>query len=101
MTEIYSPQVKTFTPNFKTEKRDSKIKLVSTTVLSKSMGMQSKELFELLNKNEWIYRKDKSWKLTSKGQQSGGSMKTFVKDGNNVDYIAWPEDIVDRINIPE
>lgn len=93
LTEIYSPMVQTFTPKFETKKIDSNVKYLSTTALSKTMGMHSKELLELLVKKDWIVRENESWKLTDQGVRIGG----IIKNGKYCEYIAWREDTVDKL----
>lgn len=64
------------------------MKSISTTSLSKELGLNSKELFEKLVLLDLIYRKDDKWHLTSKGVEAGGEIISNEKFG---DYIAWPE----------
>ena len=63
-------------------------KHVSTSALSRNHGMNSKQLFERLQKAGLIIRKDDAWALTELGESSGGTYKTHARYGK---YIAWPE----------
>nr|WP_236692755.1 phage antirepressor KilAC domain-containing protein [Aneurinibacillus tyrosinisolvens] len=67
-----------------------KTKFLSTTALSKEIKMAGKDLFNLLQENGWIERKDDTWVLTQKGIDKGGITKTDTKIGS---WIAWPEEI--------
>jgi len=71
----------------------SKSKYKSTSALSKEIGLQSKELFEIFEEKGWIKRDGKSWLLTYKGKENGGQMK----NGQYGEYVAWPEDIANKI----
>jgi len=64
------------------------MKTISTTALSKELGINSKELFDKLVDLNLIYRKDEKWHLTSKGKDVGGKMVSNEKYG---DFIAWPD----------
>lgn len=64
------------------------MKTISTTSLSKELGLSSKELFDKLVSLDLIYRKDDKWKLTSKGSAIGGKTISHETYG---EYIAWPE----------
>ncbi|MCP8615243.1 glycerol kinase [Salirhabdus salicampi] len=68
----------------------NKVKYISTTVLSKELKMNVKEIFEILLKNGMIKRVDENWILTDKGKQIGGTVKKHPKAG---EYIAWNENI--------
>ena len=65
------------------------MKTLSTTALSKELGLTSKELFDKLVELNLIYRKDDKWQLTTKGKEEGGKIISNEKYG---DFIAWPED---------
>ena len=65
------------------------MKTLSTTALSKELGVSSKELFDKLVDLKLIYRKDEKWNLTDLGKQEGGAVISNEKYG---DFIAWPED---------
>lgn len=64
--------------------------LISTTVLAKSMGVSSKELFEYLSALEYIVKNNNKWELTNKGQLQGGNYRESKQYGR---YVIWPEDI--------
>jgi len=64
------------------------MKNLSTSALSKELGISSKELFEKLNDLKLIYKKDDQWHLTERGIKVGGQKISNNKYG---DYIAWPE----------
>lgn len=64
------------------------MKTLSTTALSKELGLPSKELFDKLVDLKLIYRKDEKWCLTDLGKQEGGTVISNEKYG---DFIAWPE----------
>jgi len=59
----------------------------STTALSKTLGIEPSELFILLQKLNWILRKDEKWILTDEGKTIGGVIKKDEKFG---EYIVWP-----------
>lgn len=74
------------------------MKTISTTSLSKELGLSSKELFEKLMSIDLIYRENDKWHLTQKGMDVGGKMISTEKYG---DFISWPEtfnpfDLVDN-----
>lgn len=64
-------------------------KKISTTQLAKKHGLQTKELFGLLNAKSYIVRNNDQWELTEKGSKAGGD----YRDGAHGPYIVWPEDI--------
>lgn len=64
------------------------MKAISTTALSKELGVTSKELFDKLLELKLIYRKDEKWHLTDSGKEAGGNIIINEKFG---DFIAWPE----------
>lgn len=63
---------------------------ISTTALSKKLGVTSRELFAEFEKLEWI-TSDRN--LTVDGFSVGGIYKEMKKEGETFKYIAWPEDI--------
>ena len=79
--------------NLDKKKDFSKSKFKSTSALSKIMGIQSKELFEIFEGKGWIKKDGKSWILTPKGEQQGAQ----TKNGQYGEYVAWPEEIVEEI----
>lgn len=64
------------------------MKTLSTTSLSKELGLSSKELFDKLVSLDLIFRKNDKWHLTPKGIDAGGKMISNEKFG---EFIAWPE----------
>ena len=66
------------------------MKQISTTLLAKSLGISSKELFAHLLELGLIRKEDKSWVLTSEGEEKGGAYEESKRYGK---YIVWPEDI--------
>lgn len=64
------------------------MKTVSTTTLSKELGINSKELFDKLVDLNLIYRKNDKWHLTEKGKDAGGQMVSNEKFG---EFVSWPE----------
>lgn len=63
------------------------MKLISTTALAKERGIETKELFGILIKNGWLYKKDDQWILTKEGRMAGGDTQYNPKYG---EYIVWP-----------
>jgi len=68
----------------------TKIKYISTTGLSKTFGLSSKELFTEFQKLGLITPERT---LTAEGIAIGGIYKEMKKDGEVIKYIAWPNDI--------
>jgi len=66
------------------------MKHISTTALSKSLNISSKELFTRLSELGFIVRENESWVLTDQGKAKGGSYKKSERFG---EYIVWPEDL--------
>jgi hypothetical protein len=66
------------------------MKLISTTALSKTLGIPAKELFDHLQKEALIKKEGEVWVLTKKGEEKGGAYKESKQFGR---YIVWPEDI--------
>ncbi|HEV8079595.1 MAG TPA: hypothetical protein VGP43_02710 [Chitinophagaceae bacterium] len=66
------------------------MKTISTTALSKELGVTSKELFDKLVDLKLIYRKENKWSLTDKGKEAGGKIVANEQYG---DFIAWPENL--------
>jgi hypothetical protein len=66
------------------------MKLISTTALSKSLGISTKELFSKMENQGLIQKAEGSWALTDKGKELGGETKESKKYGV---YIVWPETI--------
>jgi len=63
---------------------------ISTTALSKDLGITSRELFDEFEKLEWITA-DRN--LTVDGFSVGAIYKEIKKDGETIKYIAWPKNI--------
>jgi phosphatidylserine/phosphatidylglycerophosphate/cardiolipin synthase-like enzyme len=68
-------------------------KYYSATAMSKEIGISSKELNAKLEDLKWIEKKNDETILTKLGHKKGAIMKK----GQYVDYIAWPETIIDEI----
>lgn len=68
-------------------------KFLSTTALSKEVGISSKELFAKFEKMNLIERKNEDWVLTAKGTDKGAQ----TKKGQYGNYIGWPETIIKEI----
>ena len=64
------------------------MKSLSTTALSKELGVTSKELFDKLVDLKLVYRTEDKWCLTTDGVLAGGVIISNEKYG---DFIAWPE----------
>jgi len=68
----------------------SNVKLISTTALSKKIGISSQELFLEFEKVGWI---TSNRTLTIEGKSLGASYKEMKKDGKLHKYVVWPENI--------
>lgn len=68
-------------------------KFLSTTALSKEIGIGSKDLFAKFEKLNWIERKNEEWVLTALGREKGAQ----TKKGQYGEYIAWPDTITNEI----
>ena len=66
------------------------MKKISTTALSKLLGIPPKELFARLLELGFLSKEEQSWVLTSDGKKQGGAYKESQQYGK---YIVWPEDI--------
>lgn len=66
------------------------MKKISTTAISKKLGISSKELFRILLDQGLIEKTDDKWRLTVQGASAGGELKQSKQYG---DYIVWPEDL--------
>ena len=70
-------------------------KFLSTTAISKNLGIDTSELFLVLQRFDWIVRSNEKWILTKEGEAIGGLLK---KDDKYGEYIVWPETIpLDKI----
>jgi hypothetical protein len=76
-----------------TSKVSSDTKFLSTTALSKGIGISSKDLFTKFEKLNWIERKNDDWVLTTLGKNKGAQ----TKKGQYGEYIAWPDTIINDI----
>ncbi|WP_040728143.1 hypothetical protein [Thiomicrorhabdus sp. Kp2] len=63
---------------------------LSTSALSKKENISSKELFNLLEKAQWIQKSNDSWELTDLGISQGGRYQESKRFGQ---YIVWPENL--------
>ncbi|QDU55862.1 phospholipase D family protein [Aeoliella mucimassa] len=63
---------------------------LSTTKLSKHVGMKTKDLFTKLLRLGWIEKADSGWALTAAGEEKGGVVKNSKRYG---EYITWPSDL--------
>lgn len=68
----------------------TKIKYISTTGLSKTFGISTKDLFYEFLKLGFITHERM---LTPEGLASGAIYKEMKKDGKVIKYIAWPSDL--------
>lgn len=84
------PKVEAVPPS---NKISSDTKFLSTSALSKEIGLSSKDLFSKFEKMNWIERKNDDWILTTSGKNTGAQ----TKKGQYGEYIAWPETIVKEI----
>lgn len=66
------------------------LKKISTSVLSKKLNVTSKELFEILNELNLIYKENGKWCLTQQGLDNGGEITNHPKFG---EYVVWPPDL--------
>ena len=73
-----------------------KVKYLSTTALSKEMGLTSKDLFGILLNIGLVNREDDVWVLTEQGKAKGGIIKNHPQHGS---FIAWEETIKDELNL--
>lgn len=68
-------------------------KFISTTALSKELGLSSKDLFAKFEQMNWIEKKNNDWTITTVGKNKGAQ----TKKGQYGEYIAWPESIVNEL----
>lgn len=87
-TEMKSEPV--FEPKIETIKISLDTKYLSTTALSKEVGISSKDLFIKFERFNWIRRENDDWVLTEIGKSKGA----MLKRGQYGEYIAWPETII-------
>jgi len=62
---------------------------ISTTALSREIGISSKELFETLSDLNLVYKQAGQWYLTQRGFDCGGEMAV----NQYGEYIVWPPDL--------
>jgi hypothetical protein len=74
-------------------KINSESKFLSTTALSKEIGLSSKDLFAKFEKLNWIEKNNDDWLLTTIGKSKGAQ----TKKGQYGEYIAWPETILNEL----
>jgi hypothetical protein len=82
------PRVESIINNVPSDK-----KFLSTTALSKEVGISSKELFAKFEKLNWIERRNDDWILTTLGKNKGAQ----TRKGQYGEYIAWPDNIMNDI----
>lgn len=68
-------------------------KFLSTTALSKEVGLSSRELFNKFEKLNWIKKINDEWILTNLGKNTGAQ----IKKGQYGEYIAWPYFIINEL----
>ncbi|MEO0520679.1 MAG: glycerol kinase [Cyanobacteria bacterium P01_A01_bin.116] len=66
------------------------VKKLSTTALSKALGLSAKALFAQLLELQLIQKAGDDWVLTAVGIEKGGDYKVSKRFGK---YIVWPENI--------
>ena len=66
------------------------MKKISTTSLSKTLDIPTKELFAKLLEQSFITKKGDNWLLTEKGKSIGGEYKESKQYGK---YIVWPDNL--------
>jgi hypothetical protein len=66
-------------------------KNISTSALSRELGVSSKELFTRLANQKWIEKRNESWVLTHLGISKGGQ----TMNGQYGEYIIWPATIIE------
>ncbi len=69
------------------------MKKISTTQLSKRLGLSIKAAFAKLVEEGFIEKVDEAWKLTDAGQENGGEYRESSQHGK---YIVWPEEWADQ-----
>ncbi len=66
------------------------MKKISTTSLSKTLGIPTKELFAKLLEQRFIAKEGDNWLLTEKGKSLGGEYRESKQYGK---YIVWPDNL--------
>ena len=64
---------------------------ISTSMLAKTLGKSSRQMFAELEALGWIRREQDQWQLTAKGEFEQGSYRDSDRYGR---YIVWPESVV-------
>lgn len=75
------------------EKLTGETKFLSTTALSKEVGISSRDLFAKFERLNWIEKRNDDWILTNNGKIKGAQ----IKRGQYGEFIAWPETIINEI----
>lgn len=73
------------------------MKKISTTALSKNLGVSSQDLFDEIVEQKLIYRKNDQWNLTRKSKEFGGETVFNKKYG---EFVVWSPDF-DPFNLKE
>ena len=68
---------------------NNNIRKVSTTALSRKLGVSTNEMFSRLKESGYITRQNGAWILTEAGRDKGG----VLLPSRHGEYIAWPENI--------
>lgn len=71
--------------------------LLSTTNLSKEIGIEASELFSILSSNRWIERKSDKWLLTKIGEDKGGKIIKSEKFGEYIDVTGSLKDEITKL----
>ena len=66
---------------------------ISTSSLANELEMKPADMFDKLKTLGWIERKNEKWILTELGKQKGGKISMFKKDGKEIEFIQWPDNI--------
>lgn len=69
------------------------MKKISTTALAKLHHLSVNELFTQFETAGLIVKEEKNWSLTQLGKEFGGEYKSFSKNGETIEYIAWLENM--------
>jgi len=67
------------------------MKKISTTILAKAHNITANELFTQLSKLGFLVNEENKWVLTQQGKAVGGEYKSFTKNNETIEYIAWLE----------
>ncbi|MEA2029895.1 MAG: glycerol kinase [Campylobacterota bacterium] len=69
------------------------MKKLSTTALAKLHKLPVNELFAQFETLGLIAKEENKWRLTNRGKEAGGEYKSFEKNGESIEYIAWSENM--------